>query len=406
MRSRPALAARVLLARLVLGGAALWLLACSAGPNQAHEGASPSHSSGGAILTDPTEPTREALPSGGGVTVDDEGTGGTDHGTRPREEPAETCETLEAARQVLTDQAVYFTQPFGRVLYSWTTAEQEQELRALGPLLSMGEAPLLGKGIAMDRLTERAAGPEASALDRALSERFATFRYAWPHPWATRLGMPGEDYGDRLVQMKLAPQAWIARINSLSGGIDLVVDLFGEVIPLDQAEQSIERIAALYYQHVATGQADAPDCYFGTFTRLGGSGGYREFIVGNPDMVEEWSLGTEEILARLQSDIQMLREYLGVVRPCPSSIAANFNAQVSCLWGQHNDPYYEALALPSDLYIPRAAQLANLIDTLESSLFIPDPLVRREGRTETDDSPTEAGDSPTEPGEGEEQDEP
>lgn len=374
MRFRPPLAARELLARLFLGGATLWFLACSPEANQDTSGAS----GGGPPLPNPTT---EASSSGGGPAMDTVGTGGKapDIDISP---PPNTCTTPDAARQVMADQAVYFTQPFGRVLYSWTTAEQEQELRSLGPLLSVGEAPGLGKGIAMDRLTARAAGPNASLLDIAVSEKFATFRYSWPRPWATRLGMPGEDYGDRLVQMKLAPHSWIGRIDPQSGGIDLVVDLFGEVIPLDQAEQAVDRIAALYYENVATGEADAPDCYFGTFTILGGSGGYREFVVGNPDMVEEWSLGTEEILVRLQADIQALSSYLQLIRSCPSPIGSNFNAEVSCLWGSHDDPYFEALALPSELYKPRAEQLVKLISTLESSLFSLDPFVRRQDANE------------------------
>jgi hypothetical protein len=249
-------------------------------------------------------------------------------------------------------------------LYSWTTAEQEADVRLNKVLLTVGSTEQ-GKGLAMDLLTEAASLDEAS-LEARVNELFPTFRYAWTNPWATRLGPGDESYGNRLVKMVLRDDAWVAE---LSGGMIVrVVDRGGASIPLEEAALTPERIAALFFQRDAA--AGGPFC--GTF--FGGNGGYREFIVGNESMLESWSLGTEEILSRLEVDIAVLLEYVAAVRSCPEVPAGDFNAEVVCRWGNSQDPYRESLALPSDAYIPTAENLYHLIATLQGDLFPPDPL--------------------------------
>jgi hypothetical protein len=122
-----------------------------------------------------------------------------------------------------------------------------------------------------------------------------------------------------------------------------------------------------------------PEC--GSFA--GGGNTYREFIIGNEAMIEEYSFGTETILARLQDDIARLEQFFERVRPCPELRApADWNLSVGCQWPGEGaldemTAYVAALAMPSPGYVPASAPLAALIDTLEGDLFTPDPFVVR-----------------------------
>jgi len=64
------------------------------------------------------------------------------------------------------------------------------------------------------------------------------------------------------------------------------------------------------------------------------------------------------------------------------SSGARWNHDVSCSWGSELSlpasdvtAYQQALAIPSDLYLPVPAQLAGIIETLQGDLFEPDPLL-------------------------------
>ncbi len=101
-------------------------------------------------------------------------------------------------------------------------------------------------------------------------------------------------------------------------------------------------------------------------------------------MVEEWSLGTQKILDRLQANIEQLTRFFEQARACPVAItgAAQWNASVSCSWDAAADgPYSEqfayeqALAIPSENYLADPRRIAKIIDTLQGDLFQIDPLV-------------------------------
>jgi hypothetical protein len=114
-----------------------------------------------------------------------------------------------------------------------------------------------------------------------------------------------------------------------------------------------------------------------------GDDGYREFIIGNESMIEEWSLGTSEIRARLESDIALLQAFFDRIRSCPVTDGARYwNTNVFCGWSApptvvHSElsAYENALAIPSPGYLPTPLPLATLIETLEASLFDPDPFL-------------------------------
>jgi len=274
------------------------------------------------------------------------------------------------------DQMVWNVRPARRVLYSWTTAEQVEELRRDRILLTRTETPGLGRGYAftaIDELAGRGDAPENQLLAKLSSELFIKVRYAWPNAWATRMGWPGEDYGDQLLEIVLKPEAWLLVV---SDGVGIaVIDLDNNLIPMADAIAQSERIGAVYFfKKDITGSGTFQSC----------SGGYREFIVGNEAMVEEWSLGTEEIRTRLEADARLVGDFLEAIRDEPPAVTPEtFNEYAVCSWDNvaydEVGGYVRSLSIPSEYYAPLPAQLAALGDTLAANLFEPDPLVVKPG---------------------------
>jgi hypothetical protein len=285
---------------------------------------------------------------------------------------------------VFAARALAHQAPARRELYTWTTAEQARELRAGSVLLTRSEREGLGPGHAMEALAARAALGETSdpteADARALaallsSQPFSKARYLWSEPWATRMGWPGETYGDQLVRVVLRADAWLVRYRS--DQVD-VVDMNNQLVSTELALAQPERVAGVYFvRDAATG---GPYCG-GSFG--GGDSGYREFIIGNEAMIEEWSLGTPELRARIESDIELVQAFFDRIRPCPpSQDAGNWNVSVVCGWERvQPEPatelsaYAAALAMPSPGYLPQTSSLIALLETLEASLFELDPFV-------------------------------
>lgn len=299
------------------------------------------------------------------------------------------CTLPEAATTVFAERAVYHQEPARRELFTWTTAEQAAELRDGHVLLTRLEREGLGPGYAMDALNQlsgqQAITPteaDSIALAGILSgPAFAKARYAWPDPWATRAGWPDEQYGDQLVRIVLREDAWLARFRS---GVLDVVDMNNKPVLAKDALAHPERIAGIYF--VRDAGAGGPRCG-GSFR--GGDGGYREFIIGNEAMVEEWSLGTPEIRARVEADIALVEEFFKRIRPCPpANLQGSWNLSVVCNWDMVHPgvpfteltAYMDALAIPSDNYLPTPTALASLMEQLKASLFDPDPLVVRPER--------------------------
>jgi hypothetical protein len=286
----------------------------------------------------------------------------------------DTCAALATER--FCDQMIYNVAPARRTLYSWTTAEQAAELRADPVLLTRTETAGLGRGYAftaIDALAARGTAAENQLLAKLSGELFVKVRFAWPNAWATRMGWPGEDYGDQLLRIVLKPEAWIVIV---SDGVGIaVIDMNNQLVPVADALAHSERIGAVYfYKRDVTGLGSFQSC----------SGGYREFIVGNEAMIEEWSLGTEEIAERIRADAALIDDFLGDVRAMPPSVdPATFNQDTVCGWdnpaSDEVSRYERALSIPSEYYAPLPEALANLSQTLQDSLFDPDPLIVRPG---------------------------
>jgi hypothetical protein len=284
---------------------------------------------------------------------------------------------VQQSTPVFKDQVVGV--PFALELYSWTTAEQVNEIRAGKVLLTRSEREGLGPGFAFAQLQQFSSiqGPQGELAALLTSEPFAKGRYAWPNPWATRMGWPGETYGNQLLRMVLKPEAWLAvfRRGTLS-----VLDSAQQEVSVADALANPGRLAGFYFiKDAASGGASC-----GTFS--GGGSSYREFIVSNESMIEEWSLGTEAIRQRLLDDIARLEVYFARMRACPERRAAlDWNVDVACAWQSgavpsfEQDSYEGALSMPSPAYLPAPAELAGLIDTLRADVFEPNPFVVRPG---------------------------
>jgi hypothetical protein len=311
-----------------------------------------------------------AVPSTGGVPSNPKG------GIPP---VVTTCSPTPNEVPVFAGRTVSNQAPVAKVLYSWTTPEHVAELRRDRQLLIRSEQAGKGRGYAFDVIAELGrALPTTSVSElakRLSTDLFPKIRYAWPHPFATRMGWPGEDYGNQLLRIVLKDEAWTARVMER----DIVVfDSAGVPVPLPMALATPQRIGAIFF--VKDGGAGGVSCS-GSFGPSPGGATYREFIVGSEAMIEEWSLGTEEILQELGSNIASVSEFLRRMRVCAPVFPA-FNLTVACEWraGQSSldeevSSYLRALALPSDYYLPRATELATIVDTLEGDLFEPDPLI-------------------------------
>jgi hypothetical protein len=267
-----------------------------------------------------------------------------------------------------------------RVFYSWTTDEQIAELRAGGPLFSRSESPGQGRGLLFTQLASYAsAGSEPARTLAGLLESgtFAKARFAWPNPWATLLGWPGEAYGTQLLQVELKAEAWLA---SFDGRALTVYDAQGELVPIETALMSPERIGAIYYQAAATNGAS----YCGTFSQ--GAVGFREFALGNLAMVQRWSLSTPEIAARLTQDIAALQAFQKELSCLFVPAQPSWSDSVSCEWGQRFydsgalADYDMALGIPSELYWPSSDNLSALIAALQASTPTGEPLLVTPGQ--------------------------
>ncbi|HEU5077534.1 MAG TPA: hypothetical protein VFU02_25250 [Polyangiaceae bacterium] len=281
--------------------------------------------------------------------------------------PADAAEAPVFAEQIFARSQLTTEQ---RVLYTWTTEEQIVELRAGAPLLSRTEREGLGPGAAYEYFAQAS---ETNAVAALLNQaRFAPSRHAWVHPWATRMGWPGESYGNQLIQIVLKPDAWLVKVVS---GQFSVWDLSGQQLEEQQALDNPDRIGVVYFQKDSA--LDGSEC--GTFGSKGKQG-FREYILNNPAMIESWSHGTTEILQRLQADIALVEAFAQRIRACPETrgwerwsgdvICGDFYRSADTELGA----YEQALALTSEYYHPQPANMVALAETLEADLFVPDPL--------------------------------
>ncbi len=232
-------------------------------------------------------------------------------------------------------------------LYTWTTAARIAELRADRVLLAHGRMP--GEMSRFDvEITE-----DAHPLAAHLRHRRRGRRYAWITPWATRMGWEGHDYGEHLVEITLAADAWVARFAPGTAERWRVIDEAGRVVPEEALAGQLGRIGAVY--HVASGEH-----------------AYREVIVVDERRVERWALATPTTRARLAVDARNLRDLADRFEAAPPALPAALAPWLRAGWPRAEGTdlaarYRSCLALGSAHYLPTAAHLRAIAERLEAT---------------------------------------
>lgn len=180
------------------------------------------------------------------------------------------------------------------VFYTWTTAEGAAALRSSRRLLvataaTGGFASPFNRALAVVARRPGRAGDLARLLttDPTLIRR----RYAWPAPFATVMGLGERTYGNALVRIALAPDAWIGRFEPASAQPFRFVDLAGAPVALRFVLAEPGRIGAIYHVRV---EADRPVPF-------------REYVLCNPAMIASWSIATRAIRDEIDAERALLR---------------------------------------------------------------------------------------------------
>lgn len=291
--------------------------------------------------------------------------------------PSNPCalDSSVKAAPIFAKQAVSNQLPVRSELYAQLTDSEVQALKNGGSLLpepTMPTTPSTLSVVLNAALNATSTTELRRPLIHELLTRFKSTRTLWPNPWALRLiDHPGTQHMNA-VRVVLKKDAWVVRL--FEGGPPTIVDVNNGIVSIDDAIAHPERIAAVYYVYDdRTPGNSIAQC----------ESGKRELALGNEAMVEEFSIGTPEILERLNSDIDALTAFFNVARPCASVErgTGTFHTFTVCQTWHFFDAsteysaYQWALANPVELYKPKTQSLATLIDALQNDRFEPDPFV-------------------------------
>jgi hypothetical protein len=253
---------------------------------------------------------------------------------------------------LLRRDTVLSSAPARGTLYTWTTRAQIEALARDRVLLTRTESPQHGPSFFDQVLAKHAAAGDP--LSRALrAPAFARARFAWPSPWPTLLGWPDETYGDELIAVELAPEAWTAELFTSKPALS-VVDRDNH--PVDPAEvlRHPERIGAVYFVHDQPARGVAASSA-GPAERAA----YREYVLCNEAMIARWSIGggaSAGAIAESATLIERLAAALPAAPPQSMPFWAWNDRVARDIWpgpalGAALDPIYEAaLALPNENY--------------------------------------------------------
>jgi hypothetical protein len=300
----------------------------------------------------------------GGVTAGSS-TGGTT--------PMETCGLDRVGgTPALAKQAISHSLPARPDVYLQLTDAEAAELKKTRTLLPATPPPAGGSALVnlLNQVVITASASQRSLLMQLVA-RFKVTRATWPNPWALRLiDHPGSEHMNT-VRITFKKDALIVRIVE---GLPAVSDVNNATVPLEVAAAAPERVAAIYYVLDARTPGSATSC----------ENGKRELALGNEAMVEEFSLGTPEILARVDADILALTALFDAARPCSNfdrGDGMTFHASTVCTAWSYFDAlseysaYQWSLSNPMELYKPTPQNLSNLVAALELDRLAPEPFV-------------------------------
>lgn len=252
-----------------------------------------------------------------------------------------------------------------RVLYSWTTVEQVAELRTAHRALvrtahttARGQQPSpFNRWLFTHRM-----GPSATAqISRLLVDDPVLMyrRYAWTSPYATSLGLGPRSYGTALIRLQLRANAYWLRLDPSQSGREFTAfDAQQQSVELTQVLAEPQRIAVVY--HVRD--------------RDRGRVPFREYVLCNEAMIEQWSVGTSEIAREIAAETELLSRLAQRAEPSqPWSIQS---------WRVLEDnaselsQYVATLAFDTPAYRWQPAALARMVRAL--SAYDPTPPELRE----------------------------
>jgi hypothetical protein len=260
-----------------------------------------------------------------------------------------------------------------RVLYTWTTVEQINELLRTRVLLSRSDSQQYGRSF-YDRSMELRwlAGDKIAGLLRAPA--FAKSRFGWPAAWATKLGWPGETYGGELIEVTLKPNAWIAMYRTSTQTWE-VRDLQGEIVASAELLKRPDRIAAVHFVHDSVTPPPATGAIVLAPVSGDGRAAYREYVLCNESMIESWSVGTDRVATEITAGadvVEAAAKYFEA-RPPPPQRDDRWNAHVALLvWSglvqatAAKELYETALAFPNPNYVTDPAGLRKLAGALRT----------------------------------------
>ncbi|HYP87543.1 MAG TPA: hypothetical protein VEQ59_05310, partial [Polyangiaceae bacterium] len=297
------------------------------------------------------------------------GTPGTSSGgTAPTTDPCGLDRVI--GTPTFAKQAISNTLPIRPDVYLQLTDAEAAELKRTRTLVPPPSQPPFSRlSSLISQLLTSGSATQLSLLGQ-LARRFQVTRGTWPNPWALRLVDHAGSEHMNPVRITFKPEAWFARI--LEGQLS-VVDVNNAGITLETASLAPERIAAIYYVVDDRTPGGASSCESGS----------REIALGNEAMVKEFSLGTPEILARIDADLDDLSKLFAAARPCTSFDKAGmtFHAATVCSAWHYFDAtseysaYQWSLSNPMEQYKPSPQNLSTLAEALKGDRFEPDPFV-------------------------------
>jgi hypothetical protein len=258
------------------------------------------------------------------------------------------------------------------VFYTWTSPEQVEALRSSHALL-VATAGSSGRASPFVRLLSELKKPPQAGHELAellLSHpQLIRRRYAWTSPFATVLGLGERSYGEALIEVVLRPEAIIGRLSRPPPGGQpfAFADLQGRPVPASEVLAHPERLAAIY--HLRPPGPQEPSDFVP----------FREYILCNEAMVLSWSVGTDAIRARLDSERELLRElgpHFAKLPPSETSRSA------VAAWSQVpadaplSQKWRAALAFDNRRYRPLAKNLEQIIAGLSRYNATPPALIQ------------------------------
>jgi hypothetical protein len=272
----------------------------------------------------------------------------------PTKKPSDSAPKLNieaisnAAQYAIAPYAVQKKEFAKRVLYTWTTNTQIDELRQSSLLLSRSESPQFGPS-GFDQRVGAEQGANYEMTELLKRPQLSMRRFAWPVPWATVLGFNGENYGNQLIRVTLKEDALIASFTPGDSIHWALVDLSNKPVPLESLKDHPEKLAAIYYE--ATDEKGALL--------------YREYVLCNESMIEKWEYATTDLLDELSREEESLRKFIewAKVAPDAKEVARFFDVTRAFPVKPYTAAVDDLTALADILLVQKSAQSAAMTIT-------------------------------------------